>query len=156
MLVRATGVIDFNADPVATDTVTIGDQTYTYIATPSSPNDIDVGSDRDESISNLVAAINGGAGEGTAYGTGTVENPFVTATADLANDEIDLVAKVPGTFGNGIALATSEVDIVILGSEVVLIDGTGDLGDELDAIVSVEQLNAAVLQRIGDLSPAAD
>lgn len=146
-VVKATGGFDFNADPLATDTVTIGDQTYTYIATVASADDVAVGADRDESISNLVAAINGGAGAGTAYHADTVESPFVRASADLTADEIDLVAKVPGTIGNGIALSTSETDIIVTGSATLMAGGTGSLEAELEGL----QLNSATLALFQEL-----
>ncbi|MDW8300609.1 MAG: hypothetical protein RML95_14860, partial [Anaerolineae bacterium] len=55
------------------DTVTINDVTYRFRATPVQANDVrrESGANRAEQIENLLAAINGGQGEGTRYFTGT-------------------------------------------------------------------------------------
>lgn len=53
--------------PTANDTVTIAGVVFKFVASPSAAGDVDIGSDAPTSIDNLVAAINGGAGAGTAY-----------------------------------------------------------------------------------------
>lgn len=155
-LVRASATLSFGADPVATDAVTIGDRTYTYVATPTAADEVAVGTDRDESISNLEAAINGGAGEGTAYGTGTAENEFVSASADLANDDLVITAKLPGTFGNGITVSTSETDILFDDTAVTLESGVGDLEAIIDEAIDVLQLNAEAISFLRHLTAASD
>jgi hypothetical protein len=85
----------------AADTVTIGGRVYTFEAAPVAADDIDVGADDEESLDNLIAAINAAAGEGTKYGTGTVINPDVRAAAG-AGDTMDVIARVSGTGGNAI------------------------------------------------------
>lgn len=54
-------------NPTADDTVSINGVTFTFKASPTNPGDVDVGVDAATSVDNLVAAINGGAGAGTAY-----------------------------------------------------------------------------------------
>ena len=56
-------------------------------------------------ITNLIAAINGGTGSGTLYGTGTVAHTLVTASAG-AGTTVVLTAKTGGTAGN--AIVTTE------------------------------------------------
>ena len=89
----ATGVLTFTGIGVEDETVTIGDVTYTWKAAPSAANEVDIGVDAATCVTNLVAAINAGAGAGTLYGTGTVANPKASA-ADGAGDTIDLTSKV--------------------------------------------------------------
>lgn len=62
-----TGSLGLATNPTADDTVTINGVTFTFVASPSSPGDVDIGGSAAASVDNLVAAINGGAGAGTAY-----------------------------------------------------------------------------------------
>ena len=52
--------------PTANDTVVISGVTFTFVATPTLPGHVDIG-DAATSRANLKAAIEGGAGAGTAY-----------------------------------------------------------------------------------------
>lgn len=52
---------------IATDVLTVAGVAFTVIASPSTAGHIDLGSDTPETLSNIAAAINGGAGAGTAY-----------------------------------------------------------------------------------------
>ncbi|MDQ5987381.1 MAG: hypothetical protein CSYNP_03121 [Syntrophus sp. SKADARSKE-3] len=54
-------------NPTAGDTVTIAGVVFTFVASPSAAGDVDIGGSAAVSVDNLVAAINGGAGAGTAY-----------------------------------------------------------------------------------------
>lgn len=87
----------------ADETVTVGDHVYTFKAAPSAADEVDIGTDDEGSAANLAAAINAGAGEGTAYGTGTVANAYTSAVA-VANTVV-LTAKTAGSAGN---VATTE------------------------------------------------
>lgn len=51
----------------ADDTVIVGSQTFTFKASPSAAGEVDVGTDEATSLANLAAAINKGAGAGSAY-----------------------------------------------------------------------------------------
>lgn len=83
------------------NTVTIEGVVYTFIGTVAAPYDVKVGASDAESLDNLIAAINGDAGEGTLYGTGTVAHTLVTAAAG-AGDTVDVTAILPGAAGNSI------------------------------------------------------
>lgn len=72
-------------------------------------NDVLIGGTTEISIDNLVLAITGGAGEGTEYGTGTVENPSVTAVKASAST-MTATAKVKGVSGDLIAIAETLAD----------------------------------------------
>jgi hypothetical protein len=155
-LVRATAQIQFDAAPAATDVITIGEIAYTYIATPASAYDVDVGADLTASVLNLVAAINkSGGGATTYYETGTLVNPHMSA-ATAATNQILLTARVPGTAGNGIYLLSSETDIDIeeVGDTATLFStaGTGVLEDALISLLDEVQLNSEAISMIAHLT----
>lgn len=52
---------------IATDVLTVAGVGMTVIASPSTAGHIDLGADDNETLSNMAACINGGAGAGTAY-----------------------------------------------------------------------------------------
>ncbi len=159
----AAGAFAFTSNVAVNDTVTIGGIVYTFVAVPASANEVDVGVDLDTSISNLVAAINDSGVEGSTYGTGTVENPSVSATADLANDEIDLAARFPGAEGDGIYLASTSPganDItaggVRLGAVSGAVAGAGSVEDWLESLVALNQVNSEVLSEFNDVHRLGD
>jgi hypothetical protein len=105
----ALGSATLDAVTVANNnTVTIGGQVYTFksalSAGPTVPNEVLLGASDSDSLDNLIAAINGAAGVGTTYSTGTVANAFVTAAAG-AGDTMVVSAKAVGPAGNGIAVS---------------------------------------------------
>jgi len=61
------GRLEVGTNPTANDTVVVKGVTFTFVASPSAAGDIDIGADAAGSVDNLVAAINAGAGAGTAY-----------------------------------------------------------------------------------------
>jgi len=61
----ATLTIDTN--PTAGDTVTISGVVFKFVASPANAGEVDIGNDAAASRANLKAAIEGGAGAGTAY-----------------------------------------------------------------------------------------
>lgn len=155
-LVRATAQIQFDAAPAATDAITVGNIVYTFIATPASAYDVDVGASLAESVTNLIAAINASTPvAGQYYQTGTLENPAMSASA-AATDRILLTARVPGTAGNGIYLLSSETDIDIeeVGDTATLFStaGTGDLDAALESLMDEVQLNSEAISMISHLS----
>jgi hypothetical protein len=102
----ATGTLTAASNPSNNDTVTIGSRTYTFKTslTPTA-NEVLIGVDASASLDNLIAAINGAAGAGTTYASGTTAHANVTAAAGTG-DTMDVTAKVAGTAGN--AIATTE------------------------------------------------
>ena len=148
-LVAATGTLTFSADPVATDTVTIGGITYTYIATPAAAYDVDVAGTRAGSITNLIAAINrSGTPGATTYHADTVQHPAVSA-AEGAGDTAVITARFPGTIGNTVETATSETDITF--GAATLTGGTGVFADALQNIIDENQVNSEVIAELNDL-----
>ena len=97
----ATNILTLTANPTASETVTLGSITYTFVASVSVANDVAIGADTEETLSNLIAAVNAGAGAGTAYGTGTTANTAVFA-ATLPDPQALFTAVTIGTAGNSV------------------------------------------------------
>lgn len=106
--IPASGTFTFAAVPSAGDTITLATKdgiaaaVYTWQAVLASAYDVLIGATTADSSSNLVAAINNGAGEGTVYGTGTLANNDVVAYANPGSLTY-VVADVAGTIGNALA-----------------------------------------------------
>lgn len=100
----AEGVLTLTGLPLNTETMTIGAQTYTWVTSFSGipANEILIGADIAACISNAIAAINNGAGEGTVYGTGTTANASATALV-YASQTFALRAITIGAAGNSVA-----------------------------------------------------
>ncbi len=100
----ASGVLTLTGQPSDTQTCTIGSSVYIFDDTTlvDEPFHVLIGATASDTIDNLVAAITGGAGEGTLYGTDTPAHTLVTA-ANGTGDTMDVTALTPGTAGNAIA-----------------------------------------------------
>lgn len=104
--VKATGVLTSSGVFQNNETVTIGDRTYTFkTALTGAANEVLIGVNAAASLDNLKAAINGDAGAGSTYGTGTQPHSNVTATTNTDTAQTVEFFKV-GTAGN--SLATTE------------------------------------------------
>lgn len=93
-------VLGLATNPTANDTVVINGITFTFVASPTNPGDVDVGVDADTSRANLEAAINGGAGAGTAYVEVSAANRIllsdvygITATNDNSANTLTIVGR---------------------------------------------------------------
>lgn len=151
-----TGVITFSGNISNADTVRIGDIQYTFATDPTGEAfEVDVGTDEDTSINNLVAAINASGTDDDEYGAGTTQHPYVEATADTANDEIDIVARLPGDFANHIAVAQSGTNLGAGGATLGAVsggtDGAGDLSDFVQGLLDLNQVNAEMITELLDL-----
>jgi hypothetical protein len=157
----------FTSNVAADDTVVIGAITYTFKADPTGvAYAVDVGSDLDDSIGNLVAAINLSGTADDEYGAGTLVHPDVSAAADLTNDEIDLTAKVRGIHINGLYLAATSPGANDISAAAVNFagvsggtDGAGDLfGTDgfIDKLLELNQVNSEVGYELRKLTVAAD
>lgn len=106
--VAATGALTFTNVGVAAETITIGTITYTLVAALTAANQILIGASATATAANLAAAINGAAGEGTVYGTGTKQHPSVSASA--AAGVVTVTARQIGSIGNQVV--TTETSTV--------------------------------------------
>lgn len=100
-LLPAMGTFTLTALPSAAETVTLGTETYEFVAALVDAFDVLIGADIEETIDNLVNAINGGPGEGTVYGTGTTANTDATAEL-LPSAQMLAIASTAGVGGNSI------------------------------------------------------
>ena len=100
----ASGIFTLTAVPTATETITIGATTYTWVSAfdTVATNQVMIGGSIAASLSNLIAAITAGSGAGTAYGTGTTANASATASAG-PDQQIYLTALTIGAAGNSVA-----------------------------------------------------
>ncbi|SKA88895.1 hypothetical protein SAMN02745166_01504 [Prosthecobacter debontii] len=105
--VAATGVLSIPTNPTANATVTIGSRTYTFVATPTLAGHVDIGANAGVSASNLAAAINAGAGAGTAYFGSTAAHADVTAT--VSGTDVTVTARKPGTGAHAVNLTMTVV-----------------------------------------------
>jgi flagellar hook protein FlgE len=111
----ATGTLTATGNATAGDTITIGGTTYTFVSAlstgPTVPNQVLISSAATgaeaATLANLVAAINGGSGEGTGYSDGTNANGQVTAALGPGSGQVNLTATSAGTAGNSIATTVS-------------------------------------------------
>lgn len=108
--IAATNVLTFTGQPANDDTVTVDSNVYTFKAAlsggGSTPGEVLIGASVNDSIDNLVAAINGDAGAGTLYGTGTASSDDASAL-NIDNDQMRVTANTPGTAGNAVTATES-------------------------------------------------
>jgi len=100
--------------PANGDTVTVGNQTYTFVTTLTNggtANQVALGVNNQQSLINLAAAINAAPGQaGVEYGQGTTANAFATAANTSATVDT-ITANINGvgngsTTGNSVALVS--------------------------------------------------
>lgn len=102
----ATGTLTFTGLPAAGETITVGATTYTWASPVGAANTVLIGATTADCIDNLVAAINAGAGAGTAYGTGTTANTDAGASVYL-DPQMSLTAVNIGSGGNTVATTST-------------------------------------------------
>src|SRR5882724_4303159 len=86
--------------------VVLGTQTYTFAAAAGAANTVTIGATTADTLANLAAAVNGSAGAGVAYGSGTVANVDVSALAGPST--VTFTAKVAGVVGNAVVSTTDD------------------------------------------------
>src|ERR1039458_7017164 len=148
----ATGTLTMTAVPATTQSLVIGNQTYTFTATTppgTGTNDVYQGTTVGEATANLVNAINGNYGDQNgdispdAYGTGTQANPDVIAQ-DLGNGVIQITA-ITDSGSNDFATSSTGTG----STNLTWSDGAGTNG--------VDGVNAVTAQQAtGTLTTSAD
>jgi hypothetical protein len=149
--VPAVGTLTSDATaPTAADTVTVGGVTYTFRASVgTTANEVLIGASAATAMQNLFDAINATAAKsGVTYGSLTVKNPQVKATAVTATTVV-VRAKAAGTIGN--LIPSTEASTHLAWGASTLASGTGSIGDALQAILTEFQLPADLYQVIVDL-----
>lgn len=165
---QASGTLALNGLPTANDAITIGTQTYTFIAANAAgtagdvlpaadaatagdvliDNNANSATALQNTLQNLVNAINGGTGPGVSYGSATVANSFVTAAAN-GGGEVTLSANAAGNAR--IAGGGTIVSTVGTGSAEKFLNGgtftagtTSDLLTATDAQTALAAINTAI------------
>jgi flagellin len=120
----ATGTLDLTANPTSGNTVQIGTQTYTFVAAgqANAAGDVALGNNVQSTLQNLQAAVNGGAGAGSLYGSGTAVNQQATITSVNGGSAV-VQALQAGTAGNSVNLSTSITSNVGSGGGTTLSGG---------------------------------
>ena len=122
-LVAATQFLDLATQVTADDTVVVGGQTYTFVASPSSQDDVDIGSDAEGTLDNLISTINGTYSTGQAEGT-TVKNANVHAIK-ISATRMQAIAIIPGSAGNAIVCTETFTDTDDAWVAATLLGGKG-------------------------------
>lgn len=132
--VKASGTVTFSGPGADGDTVTIAGQQYELVTGPvAAPYEVLIGASGAATAANLLNAINAGAGSGVAYGTGTLQNPQVSASA--AGSVLTISARASGTGGNAITLAENGANTAVSGATLAGGSASGatyTLGDDYD------------------------
>ena len=109
----ATGVLTAADNPADGDTVTIISKIYTFktaLTSADAPYEVLIGAAATDSLDNLIAAVNSGAGAGTTYGYNTPPNADVSAAAG-AGDTIDFSSRYSGVDANNITTVADGADL---------------------------------------------
>jgi len=113
--VEAEASIDFTGLPVALETLTLGDVTYTFVGgltLPPVPNEVVIGGSAAATASNLRDAIFADPGNsGITYGEGTQANRH--AASELIGGVVWLFATAPGEGGNGTVLTEAATNVTL-------------------------------------------
>lgn len=108
----ATATITFAGLPLDSETLILGDETYTFVSSLSgSAFEVLIGASAASAADNLAAAIELSTGAGTFYGLGTAQSRHATATS-LAG-VVSLVASAPGVYGALTVLTTSATNVTV-------------------------------------------
>jgi flagellin len=141
-----TGGQDVNGVAQANDTVTVGNQTYTFVASLSgtpAANSVLLGANETASLANLAAAVNGASGAGVTYSSNTSKNASATATA--GQNSIVFTATTPGVSGNSLASVSSvATDNTFGGGTFSGGAVTNDLLTQGDATAALATINNAI------------
>ena len=148
--VKATGTLTLSANVTDGNSVLIGTTKYTFKEILGAAYDVKIGASASDTIDNLIAAINGAAGEGTTYGDGTEGHLLVSAAAG-AGDTMTVTALLPGIAGNNIA--TTELSGVCSWGAGTLGSGVNSVANEVkigaDAEACIDNLVAAIMEASG-------
>jgi hypothetical protein len=140
--VAATGTLTATANFANGETVTTGTKTYTFQTVLTNVDgNVLIGATASDSLDNLIAAINLGAGSGTVYAAATTANGFVSAAAG-PGDTMIATALVSGTQGN--TIATTETAANASWGAATLTGGAGDM-----VILTLGQLPSNTTAAIG-------
>jgi len=131
---QASGTLTLAANAAAGETVTIGQVTYTWVsALTTTGNQVLVAGSASDSIDNLIAAVNGAAGQGTLYSVNTAVNKAGTASAGAGDTMVFTASAItqPGAAGNQV-VTTETMSNASWGAATL----TGGIGAALNVAAS--------------------
>jgi flagellin len=152
---EASATLALNGVPAANDAVTIGGNTYTFVAalTQATPGEVLIGTggtaaqNLSATLANLAAAINGDPGAGTTYSNSTTAN--ADAAASVVGNTVQLSATVAGNAviaGGGTIASTVGTGTVenFLNGGTFSAGSTSDLLTQSDAETALAEINTAI------------
>lgn len=144
----ATGTLTFTGVGTDTDTITIEGRSYTLKdSVASTADEILIGDTKEDTASNLAAAINCNTSVSGRYGTSTTVNAHVWASVSGA--VVTVTALIGGTAGN--ALATTEASTACSWGGATLSGGLDD--EDADGGRPITLLTPHTIQYDGDSIP---
>lgn len=144
-VVRASLALTISAITLAdTQTCTIAGKVYTFQTTLTNVDgNVAIGATVGAMGDNLAAAINLGAGAGTAYAAAMTKNQHVYAVSDGAG-VVTVYAKVPGVIGNFLTVSETLTNSAWAGGATVLAGGSGHIYTAINELRS-QQPNSNIL-----------
>ena len=157
-LVKAAGTLTVTGNFSANDTVITNSEIYKFVASPAAAGDVDIGSDAEGSLDNLVLAMNGtGTPGATTYYTGTI--PTYGCIATNTATVLTLTARFPGTWGNSVHFEEGTDGGSTFSITQVMASGAGDISGAagfFPTFLAGNQINAEVLAGLKQFTEAAD
>src|SRR5581483_10548031 len=152
----ASATLAFNALPASGDTVTIGGTTYTFETTANfvgtTANQVLIDGSANpvtalqNTLANLVAAVNGGTGAGTLYGAGTVANADASASQNGTSIQFQATPA-----GNALIAGGGTIAAAVTGTAAVFLDtipfaagSSTSLTTDTNAQAALTAINAAI------------
>ena len=96
---------------IATDVYTVKGVTFTVVASPSAAGHVDLGANDEETLQNLAAAVNGGAGAGSAYIEVSAANRAILKNAGVKATSTATTITVTG-YGS-LAVVSPDTTLVV-------------------------------------------
>lgn len=94
----ATGLLSLLGQPTAGNTITIGTETYTFVATTPGADEIEIGASVADTVDNIIAELNSGSA--------------VVTAAQGPGNSVALTAQTAGVAGNNIATTSVGANLV--------------------------------------------
>lgn len=124
---RSYGTLTFVTIAADGETVTIGNEVYTFKTTPAAAYDVLVGADAAACMANLIAAINGDGDAPPQYDEETAVHPHVVAV-EYSTTSMRIEAKSGGVWGNYIATTETLAGASNAWGAALMAGGTGQAG----------------------------
>lgn len=121
------------ASVIATDAITVAGVTFTVVASPTTAGHVDLGANDTETAANIAAAINGGAGAGTAYIEVSAANRKLLKNGNIyaTSDGVVLTIYGSGSFTSSTPDSTITLGTLIANCEIGRM-GSTDMVVQLD------------------------